>query len=171
MSATKIREAIDNMGRLISEQPEKARAKHAAATARLVEDLRCEVKGPHGETVLTDMPPAMGGAASAPSPGWLLRASLASCTATTIAMRAAKLGIQLTTLEVTVDSSADHRGFLGLDDKVSAGLSPITMRVKVGASGVAADKLRDLVDWGDRHSPVGCTARESPAFALEVEVV
>lgn len=171
MSAANIREALEKLGRLITEQPEKARAKNVPAIARLVEGLRCEVKGPNGETVHTDMPPAVGGAASAPAPGWLLRASLASCTATTIAMRAAKLGVSLTTLEVTVESSSDNRGMLGLDDKISAGLSPITTRVKIGASDMAADQLRELAEWGDRHSPIACTARSSPSWSFEVQVV
>ena len=127
--------------------------------------------GTDGETVLTDMPLAMGGTASAPAPGWLLRASIASCTATTIAMRAARLGVNLTTLEVTVESSSDNRGLLGLDDKISAGLSPIAVRVRVGAHGVHADQLRALAEWGDHHSPIACTARSSPDYSLEVQVV
>ena len=171
MSTTTIREALENLSRVITEQPEKARAKNVPATARLLEGLRCEVKGPNGETVHTDMPPAVGGAASAPAPGWLLRASLASCTATTIAMRAAKLGVDLTALEVTVESSSDNRGLLGLDDKISAGLSPITTRVRIGARDMAADQLRELADWGDRHSPIACTTRSSPDCSLEIEVV
>jgi len=171
MSTTKIREALESLSRVITEQPEKARAKNVPATARLLEGLRCEVKGPNGETAHTDMPPAVGGAASAPAPGWLLRASLASCTATAIAMRAAKLGVNLTTLEVTVESSSDNRGMLGLDDKISAGLSPIATRVKIGASDMTADQLRELAEWGDRHSPIACTTRSSPSYSLEVEVV
>lgn len=171
MSITRIREALENLSSLIAEQPQKARAKNVPATARLLEGLRCEVKGPNGETVHTDMPPAVGGAASAPAPGWLLRAALASCTATTIAMRAAKLGVRLTSLEVTVETSSDNRGMLGLDDKVSAGLSPVTTRVRIGASDVAADQLRELAEWGDHHSPIACTTRSSPDYSLEVEVV
>jgi hypothetical protein len=86
-------------------------------------------------------------------------------------MRAARLGVALTTLEVTVEGYSDDRGLLGLDDKVSAGLSSLVARVKIGASEVPADQLRKLAEWGDRHSPVACTARVSPSYALEVEVV
>jgi uncharacterized OsmC-like protein len=170
MSASIIRDAIEKTSRFIAEQPEKARSKNAPATARLLDGLRCEVTGPKGETVHTDMPPAMGGAASAPNPGWFLRAAMASCTATAIAMRAAKLGVDLTTLEVTVESTSDNRGILGLDDKVSAGLSSIATRVRIGARNVPPDRLRDLAQWGDEHSPVACTARSSPGYALEVEI-
>jgi uncharacterized OsmC-like protein len=171
MSAVSIREAIEKTSRVLTEQPEKARSKNAPATARLLDGLRCEATGPNGETLRTDMPPAMGGAASAPNPGWVLRAALASCTATAIAMRAAKLGVDLTTLEVTVESYSDNRGILGLDDKVSAGLTSLATRVKIGATDVPADQLRELAEWGDRHSPVACTARISPSYTLEVEIV
>lgn len=171
MAATNIRDAIEKTSKAIAEQPEKARSKNVPATARLLDGLRCEVRGPNGEILHTDMPPAMGGAASAPAPGWLLRASVASCTATAIAMRAARLGVSLTTLEVTVESYSDNRGILGLDDKISAGLSSIATRVRIGASGVSPDQLRELAEWGDGHSPVACTARSSPGYALEVEVV
>lgn len=171
MLAADIRDAIEKTSKVIAEQPEKARSKNVPATARLLDGLRCEVKGPNGETVHTDMPPAMGGAASAPAPGWLLRASMASCTATAIAMRAAKLGVSLTTLEVTVESYSDNRGILGLDDKIAAGLSSIATQVRIGARDVSPDQLRELAQWGDGHSPVACTARSSPSYSLEIDVV
>ena len=170
MSVAHIREALEKTGKLITQQPEKAQAKNAPATARLLEGLRCEVKGPNGETAYTDMTPAMGGAASAPNPGWLFRAALASCTTTAIAMRAAKQGISLSRLEITVESSSDIRGLLGLDEKVSAGLSQIVCRVKIGADGVAPERLRELAVWGDGHSPIACTTRNTPDVAVEIEV-
>jgi uncharacterized OsmC-like protein len=166
-----VREAIENLGKALAAQPERARVKGAPATARLVDGLRSVVEGPGGESVQTDMARAFGGAASAPAPGWLFRAAMASCTASCIALRAAKQGIELSMVEVTVESLVDNRGMLGLDERVPAGLSAITTRVKIGASGVEAHRLRELVDWADRHSPIACTARGSPDYALEVEVV
>jgi len=171
MSTESIREAQEKLGRAIGENPEKARGKNAAATAVLTQDLQFRVTGPNGEAVETDMPRGMGGGAAAPAPGWLLRAALASCTGTVIAMRAAKQGVALRTLEVTVESESDNRGLLGLDERISAGLSGLRLRVKIGADGTSADQLRSLVQWGDRHSPVGCTLHEAPAVRLEVEIV
>jgi uncharacterized OsmC-like protein len=170
MSVPRIREAIERTSAAISADPAKARAKNAPATARLTEGLQCEVSGPYGEKLRTDMPPAMGGAAAAPNPGWVLRGAMASCTATVIAMRAAKLGVALKTLEVTVESESDNRGILGLDAAVSAGLSAVRTRVKIAGDADAA-VLRDVVAWGEAHSPVGCTVRHGPACSLEVEVV
>lgn len=170
MSNDGIRESIERVRAAISADPEKARAKNTPATARLTSGLQCVVSGPHGERLVTDMPPAMGGAASGPNPGWLLRGALASCTATVIAMRAAQLGIDLNGVEVTVESASDNRGMLGLDESVPAGLRAIRTTVTIRADGGSADQLRDLVQWADAHSPVGCTLRRSPSYSLEIRV-
>ena len=61
MSAINISEAIEKTSRMLAEQPEKARSKNVPATARFLDGLRCEVTGPNGETLHTDMPLAMGG--------------------------------------------------------------------------------------------------------------
>jgi uncharacterized OsmC-like protein len=171
MSIATISAAIEAISDVIAREPDKARAKADPATARLVEGLRCEVTGPRGETVYTDMPPALGGANSAPRPGWMFRAAIASCATTVIAMRAARLGVALRTLEVNVESESDHRGMLGLDERVSAGFTAMRLRVKIGADGVDPARLREIAEWGDAHSPVGCTVRNAPATAVEVEVV
>jgi uncharacterized OsmC-like protein len=159
-----VSEAIAKLSKTFTDQPEKARTKNAAATASLQD-------GPAGERILTDMPAPMGGAASGPNPGWLLRAALASCNATVIAMRAARLGVKLETLEVTVGSDSDNRGLLGLDDRVTAGLLSLRTKVRIGAKGAAPAQLRELVAWAEAHSPVGCTIRHAPSATTEVEVV
>lgn len=169
MIDTGVREAIERTSAAIVADPAKAKAKNVPAKARLLEGLKCEITGPQGGQLLTDMPPAMGGAASGPNPAWLLRGALASCAATVIAMRAASLGIRLDTLEVTVESESDSRGLLGLDDSISAGLGAVRTRVRI-AGDAKADDLRELVAWADAHSPVSCTLRSTPDCTLEVEV-
>ena len=170
MNAPDIRKALETLGGAIAADPAKARAKNAPATARLGQGLQCEVTGPYSARIVTDMPPAMGGAASGTNPGWFLRAALASCTTTAIAMRAAKLGIKLDALELTVESESDARGLLGLDEKISAGLSAIRCKVKIRGD-ASREALRELVEWGDAHSPVGCTLRHAVGCSLDVEVL
>ena len=165
-----VRDALDSLARALEANPEKARVKNVPARARRVEALRCSVEGPNGESLQTDMPKPMGGAASGPNPGWLLRAAMASCTATAIAMRAAREGIELSTLEVNVESMSDNRGLLGMDESVSAGFDAMKMKIRIGAHGRAAHELRALAEWGDAHSPVGCTVRRGFHYAVEVEV-
>src|SRR5262252_7698628 len=115
MNEPSVRAAIDRLSAVIGADPAQAKTKNVPAMARLTEGLKFEITGPNGERALADMPSPMGGEASAPNPSWYLRAGMASCAATVIAMRAAKLGIALTQLEVTVESDSDARGILGLD--------------------------------------------------------
>lgn len=166
-----VAEAIERLSAAITADPMKARARNLPATARLTEGLRCELTGPYNERLVTDMAPAVGGTASGPNPGWLLRGALASCTATVIAMRAAKLGVTLSNLEVQVESDSDLRGILGLDEAISSGHGPVRIKVTIGAPGASPEVLREIVTWADRHSPVTCTVRDAPECLLEIEVV
>ncbi|HEX5611651.1 MAG TPA: OsmC family protein [Burkholderiales bacterium] len=168
MIESTIRSALERLGAKLTAEPSKSRAKNAQATARLVDGLTCEITGPYGERLRTDMPPAMGGNASGPNPGWLLRGALASCTATLIAMRAATQGITLRQLEVLVESDSDSRGMLGLDDNVSAGLMALRVTVKI-AGDAGPDALDRLVRWADAHSPVGCTLRAGAGYELHTQ--
>jgi uncharacterized OsmC-like protein len=170
MGDTGVREAIERLSTSIRAEPAKAKSKNTPATARLTEGLKFDVTGPNQERVVTDMPFPMGGGASAPNPAWFLRAGMASCAATVIAIRAARLGIALTALEVTVESDSDLRGILGLDEKVSAGLNPMRTKVRIGGN-AEPQTLRALVEWADAHSPVGCTIKNAAACSLDIEVI
>jgi uncharacterized OsmC-like protein len=164
-----IRETKDEAARVIAANPEKARVKNASATASLKDGLTLSVTGPNGEAVETDMPKGVGGEGGVPQPGWLMRAALASCTGTVIAMRAAKLGIALDKLDVTVESQSDNRGLLGLDRDVSAAMIGLHVAVRIRAANTPKDQLESLVHWGEAHSPVACTLRG--ALAAEIDVV
>jgi uncharacterized OsmC-like protein len=170
MAASDVATALDCLSRALTANPEKARAKYASATATFLNGLKCRVTGPNGEQVETDMPASMGGSGSAPNPGWFFRASLAACCSTVIAAQAARLGIVLTDLQVTVTGEGDHRGMLGLDGNVSAGHSALRTAVRIAAQNATPEQLRELVRWAEEHSPVGCTVREAPTNTLTVEI-
>jgi len=165
-----IRDAIDNVSKAVAANPDKARVRNASAVASLKGGLAFATTGPNGEAVVTDMPKAIGGGGGVPQPGWLLRAALASCTGTVIAMRTAKVGITLDKLEVNVDSQSDNRGMLGLDENVSAALIGLRTVVNVRATNATHADLRTLVQWGDAHSPVACTLRSALGANIEVVV-
>lgn len=161
MGAEEIRRAIEAAAGYLEAHPDEARSTDSAASASVVDGLVVRVTGPGGASITTDMVPSVGGTASAPSPGWLLRAAEASCVVTLIAMRAAMLGITLDTLEVTVDSQSDDRGILGVDEAVPSG--PLSSRVSVRllADGVEAAALEEIAHWGVAHCPV-CDALARP---------
>jgi uncharacterized OsmC-like protein len=164
-----IHDAIEEAVRYLSEHSEEARYTDSAATAVLEEGLRCRVTGPRNEELVTDMPGSVGGTGTAPSPGWLFRGALASCTATLIAMEAARRDIALQKLEVTVDSESDDRGILGMDDAVPPGPLAIRVHVRLAAENVNGQALVEVARWGDRLCPVGDAVRRSVPARLEVE--
>jgi uncharacterized OsmC-like protein len=168
MAGEAIRDAIRAASEYLIENPDAARSTDSAATATVMDGLVVQVTGPGGETLTTDMVPSVGGTATAPSPGWLLRAAEATCVATLVAMRAAILGLTLDTLEVTVDSVSDDRGLLGIDEKVPAG--PLSGRVAVRLTAERTDPavLEEIAHWGVKHCPV-CDAVER-AIPVTVEV-
>jgi uncharacterized OsmC-like protein len=164
-----IRSAINDAVAYLTEHPEEARYTDSAARAVLEEGLRIKVEGPAGEVVATDMPTSVGGTDSAPSPGWLFRAALASCEATLIAMRAAHQGVALTRLEVSVDGESDDRGILGIDPNVPPGPLAIAVRVMARA-GDGADRLPEVVEWGHAHCPVQEVLGRAVPVSLETDV-
>lgn len=170
MSNLAAREPLERAKRLFLEKPAAAKKANTTATAVWRDGLSCEVSGPAAEHAITDMPGPMGGNGAGANPGWLLRAGIASCAATAIAMRAALQGIALKTLEVTVDSNSDARGLVGIPD-VSTALCNLRMSIRIGADGVDEAQLRELAAWGEANSPVGCTLRDRPHVALDVAVV
>jgi uncharacterized OsmC-like protein len=163
-----IRESILNVRSALASKPDAGPAPDRPAVAVMEDGLRCRAEGGDGWSIVTDMPGAVGGAGAAPTPGWVIRAALASCAATAIAMRAAELEIPLTELEVTAESETDMRGLLGVADGVDAGPARAWLRVRLAAEGVDDQQLDDLVQWADSHSPVGDALRRAIPLKLEI---
>lgn len=151
----KIQESLQRVIELYTQNPDKAVGADKEAVAIIEEGLRARAKGPDGQMLISDMPKGLGGGATAPSPGWMMRAALANCEAITIALHAAQLGIELKTLEVRVDSTSDDRGLLGMDDSIPAGPLSIKVSIRIGAKGVSSERLRKIVEYAETHSPVG----------------
>jgi len=165
-----IKTAIASATEYMTANPEKALSTDSAAVARLLDGLRFEVRDPSGRSVITDMVEGVGGEDSAPSPGWLLRAAVASCDATLIAMHAATRGIAISQLEVTVDSTSNDLGILGIDPSVPKG--PLDMRARVRIASPDADEstLRALVQNAVDHCPVCDAVKRDVPMTLDIEV-
>ena len=135
MSVENIRSTMEKTISYLKANPEKAMKKATAAKAVLEKGLKVRTTGPENEVVITDMPPTVGGEGSAPTPGWYMQAALATCNATGIAMKAAREGIELTTLEVSVETESDTRGIFGIDESIQVGPLNMRTRVRIGAKG------------------------------------
>ncbi len=163
-----IRSAIEGASAYLTQHPDEARYIDSLATARVESGLRVRVEGPNGEQLQTDMPAAVGGAGSAASPGWFLRAAVAACVASLATMRAAQLGMAGFSCEVEVDSESDDRGILGLDASVPGG--PLSMRIgfRASADGVGLERLEEVAVWAVDHCPVSDAVRRAVPVHIEV---
>ncbi len=163
-----IRTAIEGASAYLTEHPDEARYTDSLATARVVDGLHVRVDGPNDESLETDMPGAVGGAGSAPSPGWFLRAAVAACVTSLATMRAAQLGMTGFTCEVEVDSESDDRGILGLDSSVPGG--PLSMRIgfRMSADDVRLDRLEEVAVWAVEHCPISDAVRRAVPVHVEV---
>jgi uncharacterized OsmC-like protein len=148
-----IGKAMSQASHYLAEHPDAAVGTDSAATAIHEDGLRFRIDGPW-VSLTSDMAESVGGGASAPTPGWLLRGALAACDATLVAMEAARDGIELTELEVSVESESDFRGVLGVDPSVNPGPLAVRVRTRVAASNATDDQLRTLVERAELHSPV-----------------
>ena len=166
-----IREAIEGARAYLREHPGEARYTDSSATASIDSGLRVHVSGPAGEVVMTDMPQAVGGGGAGATPGWLSRAAVAACVASLLGMRGAVTGIDVSDVEVIVDSESDDRGILGLDDAVPAGPLNARIVIRYGAATRAAhgrDRLEDLARWAVDHCPASEALGRAVPVVLEV---
>ncbi len=174
MRIEQIAASMERMASVLRRRPQAGVSEDSVATACWEGGLRASVRSDAGLTVATDMPSEIGGEASAATPGWLLRAGLASCAVTRIAMAAAAEGIALQTLEARATSRSDARGLLAVRQPdgrpVPAGPLAMALHVRIGAPGVPAERLRALVASTAGCSPVTCAVAQPLPVALHVDV-
>jgi uncharacterized OsmC-like protein len=174
VTARAIAAAMARVTAILRRRPEFALRDDTPATARLESGLKVVLSDQNGTRLITDMPAEIGGAGNPPTPGWLMRAGLASCAATRIAMAAAAEQIELATLEVCASSRSDSRGLLGLTDAdglpVDAGPRDVELRVRICAPGIAAERLRALIEHSERCSPVSNALRQPVPVALHIDI-
>ena len=174
MGMEQIAAAMERVASVLRRRPQAGVSEDSAATARWDGGLRTSVRSDAGHSVATDMPVEVGGEASAVTPGWLLRAGLASCAVTRIAMAAAADGITLETLEARATSRSDARGMLAIPESdgrpVPAGPLAMELHIRIGASGVPAERLHALVASTTACSPVTCAIEQPLPVSLHVDV-
>lgn len=93
--------------------------------------------------------------------------ALAGCVTTTTVYHAAALGINIHSLETTLEGDIDLRGFLGLSEEVPCGYQNIrvTMKIKSDAPAEKIEKLKQLY----RFSPVFDTLTRAVDVNVTVE--
>jgi uncharacterized OsmC-like protein len=123
---------------------------HSVTT--LHDGLRCSSEeGPW--TIEADLGAALGGTASAPTPGMLVRAALGCCMAMTYRLRAERHGVELTSCRVSVEADSELAGMLSVDASAPPGPTEVRYHVEV-ESPDDAERVQSILDEGDRLSPL-----------------
>ena len=170
MNNRQIGEAVASVEDYLQTQSDPGPRADIPATATIADGLRCRIESPDGTAIHTDMPPSVGGSAGANSPGWTLRAALASCDATLLAMRAARQGLQLDSIEVRVEASSDGRGMF-LDEGINPGSSEMCLRFRIAPGNATSEQIEELVHWVEAHSPVGNDVMRAVTMHSQIEIV
>ena len=172
MGIQTIAAALKRVGAVFQRRPDVGISDDTPAKARWASGTRVVIRNPSGIEVATDMPVELGGSGDQVTPGWLFRAGIASCAATSITLAAALDGIELSTLEVDVGSRSDARGLLGMSEPngepVFAGPFDVELRVTVTANGTTPADLKALVERCLSHSPVPSALITAIPFSLHV---
>lgn len=174
MSAQYVADAMQRVEAVLRRRPDMGMHDDSTAVASWRGSTRIVTGNGSGIEISTDMPAELGGTGDQVSAGWLMRAALAACTATRIAMAAAAAGIELTKLELRATSRSDVRGLLGMTESdgspIGAGPHDLQLHVTIAAHGVPAQELRALVEESHRCSPVPCAIQEQTPVGLHIEV-
>lgn len=124
-----IRAAQERIADVFRKKPSAALSS-VHASAHVGEGLVCTFRQGDREAVM-DMPKPLGGEGSAPTPGFFIRAGLASCVAIGIKLAATREGLRLETIDVDVDMDFDDGALLGVGSNSAAPLETrftITLR-------------------------------------------
>jgi uncharacterized OsmC-like protein len=175
MTTPELATALRRVQTVLERRPDMGMQDDAPATACWQGGTRIVAGHPGGLQVLTDLPTEMGGSGDQVSPGWLVRAGLASCLSTSILLSAATEGIALDMLQVQASSRSDTRGIFGMAGADGCPVNPaaqdIQLTVRIAARDVDADRLRALVEASRRCSPVPVGLAHAAPIELRVDVV
>jgi uncharacterized OsmC-like protein len=118
---------------------------------------------------LADHPKVLCGEDNAPAPvEWVLHA-LAACLTAGIANISSARGVNLHSVECSVEGDIDLQGILGLSDKVRNGFQAIRVNYKVRGD-ASEEKLRKIVDQARARSAVYDILTGHVPVTIEVDV-
>jgi uncharacterized OsmC-like protein len=173
MTVESISKAMQRVRAVLARRPQSGIHADEPAVAHWNSGMRVVSRHSNGTQVATDMPVELGGAGDQLTPGWLLRAALASCLATRIVMEAAAAGITIARLEVLARSTSDARGLLGMvgegGHEVPAAPYDVCLDVRISTPGVPRERTHSMVADSFRRSPVSAAVEKSLPLALHIE--
>ncbi|MHC4443751.1 MAG: OsmC family protein [Planctomycetota bacterium] len=113
-----------------------------------------------------DEPKVMLGEDEAPNPVEFVLHALAGCLTTTLVCHGASRGIEIESIESSLEGDIDIQGFLGLSDEVPRGYKAIQVKLRV-KSDAPVEKLAEL----SKYSPVYHTISNPVPVEVTIEKV
>lgn len=123
----------------------------ARTTIHVRNGTTCEIES-GSKKLVCDIGTDAGGNDAGPGPGILERGALGSCLAIGYATWAAYLDVRIDNIKVEVESDFDASGQFGLAE-IPPGFKELRYRVTIESS-VPEEKIRELIETADAHSPV-----------------
>jgi uncharacterized OsmC-like protein len=111
----------------------------------------------------------VGGAGTAACSGDLLLGALAACAQLTCQMVATAMGLEVRSIETTVEGDLDLRGTLGLHREVGAGFDAIRLRFAIDAPGASDEEIAALLRKTERHCTVAQTLISPPPLEVTMD--
>ena len=135
-----IRACQEQVIKYLSENPEQCfRTTTINGTASV--GLTCKVaQGKH--QIAMDMGKAMGGTATAPSPGFFVKAGIVGCIAIATKMTAAREGLQFRSVHVEIETDTDGFAVFGNGERNAA---PLDMRIRIFIDSDETDEKIDAL--------------------------
>jgi uncharacterized OsmC-like protein len=147
--ADKTGAAIQRTIKAFTRRPGCARSIYKVA-AQLGEGLRATTRERDWK-IEFDMPAALGGGDTRPTPGVYGRAALVGCIAIGIRLEAVQWGLQLTAVDVSMEVDCDERGLFGLAN-VPPGYT--AFRIEIAVKSPAPDaEVRAMIQQALARSP------------------
>ncbi len=94
-------------------------------------------------------------------------ASFAACDVDLVAMHAAMIGLEITSLSVEASGHFNVQSFMGLDGRPGPGYDQISYRVRLEAPDATPEQVAYLRERCERSSPVGDSLSRSIPMELE----
>ena len=146
-----IASAIERLERAVRHRPGFGVGTNVSVTT-ITDGVQC-VTLEGGFSTPADLSRGLGGDGSAPTPGALMRAALGSCMAMSYRLRAARHGIELGSIRITVEADSELAGMLSCDASAPPGYTEIRYHVEVESS-APTDQVMWIIEEGDRLSPL-----------------
>lgn len=105
-------------------------------------------------TFSSDEPLSLLGTDTAASPSEYILQALAGCYTVSLSVLAAKKGIQLDAVRLSLDFDIDVAGFLGIDPAVRNGAQKINVDIEIDSPGTPREQLEELVNGLASISPI-----------------